>query len=185
MKSSLTILLFAIAITTYGQTIMTQTTTTRTPTNNGININMNVSDGMNINMNMGNNQQQTTTTQTTIINNSPVVAAVVYVSGYNGEIGCTPPLSRQRIDEMVNSVNNQSFSDDKQRVSKQIIRSNCMTVDQLVEILNQFSFDDGKLETAKFAYDYIYDVENYFKVFNVFSFSSSGEELEEYINGRN
>lgn len=184
MKITLSILLFVLTLSISAQTIMTQTTTTNTPANNGMNINMNMGEGTSINMNMGNTQQQTTT-QTTIITNRAPQTAVVYVTGYSGKVGCTPPVSEQRFNQMINSVKNQSFSDDKQRVTKQIVKSNCMTVDQLVDLLNEFSFDDGKLNTAKFAYNYIYDVENYFKVFDVFSFSSSGEELEQYINDRN
>lgn len=184
MKITLSILLFVLTLSISAQTIMTQTTTTNTPANNGVNINMNMGEGTSINMNMGNTQQQTTT-QTTIITNRAPQTAVVYVTGYSGKVGCTPPVSEQRFNQMINSVKNQSFSDDKQRVTKQIVKSNCMTVDQLVDLLNEFSFDDGKLNTAKFAYNYIYDVENYFKVFDVFSFSSSGEELEQYINDRN
>lgn len=184
MKITFSTLLFALTLSLSAQTIMTQTTTTTNPANNGMNINMNMGDGMNINMNMGNTQQQTTT-QTTVVTNTAPQTEVVYVTGYIGKVGCTPPVSEQRFNQMINSVKNQSFSDDKQRVTKQIVKSNCMTVDQLVDLLNEFSFDDGKLDTAKFAYDYIYDIENYFKVFDVFSFSSSGEKLEEYINGRN
>lgn len=184
MKITLSILLFVLTLSISAQTIMTQTTTTNTPANNGMNINMNMGEGTSIKMNMGNTQQQTTT-QTTIITNRAPQTAVVYVTGYSGKVGCTPPVSEQRFNQMINSVKNQSFSDDKQRVTKQIVKSNCMTVDQLVDLLNEFSFDDGKLNTAKFAYNYIYDVENYFKVFDVFSFSSSGEELEQYINDRN
>jgi hypothetical protein len=184
MKITFSTLLFALTLSVSAQSIMTQTTTTTNPTNNGMNINMNMGDGMNINMNMGNTQQQTTT-QTTVMTNTAPQTEVVYVTGYIGKVGCTPPVSEQRFNQMINSVKNQSFSDDKQRVTKQIVKSNCMTVDQLVDLLNEFSFDDGKLDAAKFAYDYIYDVENYFKVFDVFSFSISGEELEEYINGRN
>ena len=184
MKITLSILLFVLTLSSSAQTIMTQTTTTNTPANNGVNINMNMGEGTSIKMNMGNTQQQTTT-QTTIITNRAPQTAVVYVTGYSGKVGCTPPVSEQRFNQMINSVKNQSFSDDKQRVTKQIVKSNCMTVDQLVNLLNEFSFDDGKLDTAKFAYNYIYDVENYFKVFDVFSFSSSGEELEQYINDRN
>lgn len=184
MKITLSILLFVLTLSISAQTIMTQTTTINTPANNGMNINMNMGEGTSIKMNMGNTQQQTTT-QTTIITNRAPQTAVVYVTGYSGKVGCTPPVSEQRFNQMINSVKNQSFSDDKQRVTKQIVKSNCMTVDQLVDLLNEFSFDDGKLDTAKFAYNYIYDVENYFKVFDVFSFSSSGEELEQYINDRN
>ena len=50
--------------------------------------------------------------------------------------------------------------------------------------MNEFDWDDGKLEIAKFAYDYVYDLENYYKVYNLFTFSSSGEELEEFIQSK-
>ena len=48
----------------------------------------------------------------------------------------------------------------------------------------EISFDEDQLELAKFAYDHVYDLENYYKVYDVFSFSKSGEELEEYIENR-
>ena len=108
----------------------------------------------------------------------------VYVSGYSGKIGCTPPTSTERIESMAKTVENQSFGDDKVRVTKQILRTNCITLDQLIVILNKFDWDDGKLEIAKFAYDYVYDLENYYKVYDLFSFSSSGEELEEFLDNR-
>ena len=110
---------------------------------------------------------------------------VIYVSGYSGKIGCTPPINSVRLEDMAKTVKNQTFSDDKVRVTKQIIRSNCITLDQLIVLLNEFDWDDGKLEIAKFAYDYVYDLENYYKVYNLFTFSSSGEELDEFIQSKN
>ena len=74
--------------------------------------------------------------------------------------------------------------DDKVRIAKQIIRTNCLVIEQLVEILEEITFDEGQLDLAKFAYEHIYDLENYYQVYGVFSFSSSGEELDEYIQDR-
>lgn len=168
--------------------------------NSSINMNINMNMGgnneqpaqnqntdMNINLNMeeGNQNQPANNQNQAVSNTAKPVEAVVYVSGYSGKIGCTPPVSADRIKDMANTIENQSFSDDKVRVSKQIIRTNCITLDQLLQLLEQFDFDGGKLEIAKFAYDYVYDLENYYKVYNVFSFSSSGKELDEYIQSKN
>lgn len=164
-----------------------------------MNINMNIQSSeensaepaQNTNMNLDLNVEENNPSQPAPSNNQSQANTAtskpepVYVSGYSGAIGCTPPVSSERINDMAKTVENQSFSDDKVRVSKQIIRTNCITIDQLMVLLENFDFDDGKLQIAKFAYDHVYDLENYYKVYNVFSFSSSGEELEEYIQDKN
>ena len=109
---------------------------------------------------------------------------VVYVQGYNGRIGCSNPVNKERFDSMMESVEDASFAEDKVRVAKRILKTNCLTIDNLVMILEEISFDEDQLELAKFAYDHVYDLENYYKVYDVFSFSKSGEELEEYIENR-
>ena len=145
----------------------------------------NQNSNMNINFNIEeNNQGQSSPSQNQAVSN-PTKPEPVYVSGYNGKIGCTPPVNSERLEDMAKTVENQTFSDDKVRVTKQIIRTNCITLDQLIVLLNNFDWDDGKLEIAKFAYDYVYDLENYYKIYDLFTFSSSGEELEEYIQDRN
>ena len=109
---------------------------------------------------------------------------VVYVEGYSGKIGCSQPVSEDRFKSMMKSIDNASFADDKVRVAKRIMKTNCLTIDNLVTILEEISFDEDQLELAKFAYDHVYDLENYYQVYDVFSFSKSGEELEEYIENR-
>jgi len=110
---------------------------------------------------------------------------VVYVPGYAGAIGCTPPVTTERFENMLQSISNQDFESSKLRVAKQIIKTNdCMTVNQLVQILNLFDFDENKLKLAKFAYHYVYDLENFYKVYNVFDFESNKNQLEKYINNQ-
>ena len=110
---------------------------------------------------------------------------VVYVPGYEGEVGCTPPVTSERYENMLHSVKKQAFDKTKLRIAKQIIKHNaCMTVDQLVGILQLFDFEKNKLDLAKFAYNYIYDIENYYKVNDVFDFDSSIEELDTYIKNQ-
>jgi hypothetical protein len=108
---------------------------------------------------------------------------VVYVPDYAGTIGCTPPVTPERFKNMMQAVRNQNFEDGKLRVAKQIIKLNyCMTVNQLVQILRLFDFDESKLKLAKFAYHYVYDIENFYKVNNVFDFESNAKKLDRYIN---
>ncbi len=113
-----------------------------------------------------------------------VVQEVVYVDGYTGEIGCQPPLSQSRFNSMLNTIDDQSFASSKKRIAKQIISNNCMVVGDLVQILELFTFESDKLEMAKFAYQYIYDIENYYEVNNVFDFETSIEELDRFLQGR-
>lgn len=157
-----------------------------------MNINMNIEDNTqsqpepthNSNMNINFNVQESNTTQPAPEPVQTTKPEPVHVSGYTGKVGCTPPTSAERVEDMAKTVEKQTFNDDKVRVTKQIIRTNCMTLDQLLILLNNFDWDDGKLEIAKFAYDYVYDLENYYKVYDLFTFSSSGEELEEFLDSK-
>ncbi len=111
--------------------------------------------------------------------------SVMYVPDYNGPVGCTPPVTEERFGNMLQAIDKQSFEDSKLRVAKQIIKQNdCMTVNQLVQILRLFDFDQNKLKLAKYAYHYIYDLENFYKVNNVFEFESNVQALDKYIQSQ-
>ena len=69
------------------------------------------------------------------------------------------------------TIKKQSFEDTQLKTAKQVIAANCLNVDQIIQIANTFSFEDNKLEFAKFAYDYCIEPRNYFKLNGIFSFS--------------
>ena len=166
----------------------------------GLELNMNVNaneNGINNNMdmvamtdNMETSHTSTTTTTTTTTSTSGVntgtqvqaAAPVVYVSGYNGATGCIPPLSD--VNAIRNAIEEESFSDDKIIVAKQALKGKCMSVQNIIYISESFDFEDGKLEFAKFAYNCAYDIDNFYQVNKIFDFSSSKEELNEYISNR-
>ena len=144
--------------------------------NNGIN---NGLGQINININNQMNTQQNTTVTTT-----PVEETVVYVEGYTGAIGCEIPINQSRFDHMLSTIENQDFASSKKRVAKQIISANCIVTSQLQRILELFDFESDKLEMAKYAYDYTYDIENYYTINNVFDFESSIEKLDKFIRNK-
>jgi hypothetical protein len=59
-----------------------------------------------------------------------------------------------------------------------------MTTAQVSQIMALFSFEDSKLDFAKFAYGRTYDLSNYFMVNNAFTFSSSVDELNDFIQSQ-
>jgi hypothetical protein len=180
--------------TTYGSTVAPST---------GINVNL---PGCNVNMNLNDPfyypSANTTVqqTQTTTTYNTPPIQPVqpvqplqplpppvnnpVYVMpGYNGPIGCPWPANSSDFQSMKRSISSKTFEDTKLQVAKQILNSNCLTTNQVKEIMDVFTFEDSKLNFAKYAYAYTYDIGNYYKVNDAFTFSSSIDELNSFISG--
>ncbi|MBL8001499.1 MAG: DUF4476 domain-containing protein [Flavobacteriales bacterium] len=166
----------------------------------GVNMNVNVSGtgtGTGVTTTSSGTRTTTTTTTTTVSRSGgttapapskPATTAVlepVYkMPGYNGPIGCGDPMAPAAFEEAKSSIAAKSFEDTKMTLVKQIGGSNCFTVDQVKQLMGLFSFEDNKLDLAKFAYDHTYDIGNYYKVNDAFSFESSVDELNEYIKSR-
>lgn len=190
-------------------TTVTQTTvisnTTTNPTNSdqinmGINVNDPMNGGANINMNINvnetgmNTQTQSTTTTTTYSSTTTTSGNVGTVGtvqqsgyvmpGYNGNVGCNGyPMSDTRFNEVVQSIEAKSFDDSKLTMAKQVINTNCMTSNQVKRLMLLFSFEDTRLDLAKYAYGYTYDIGNYYQLNDAFTFESSIEELNTYTSG--
>lgn len=98
-----------------------------------------------------------------------------------GDCAYSSSMNTQDFREALQTIKNTSFDDTKVTTAKEIISSNCLYADQVAQICKLFSFENNKLEFAKFAFDHTIDRNNYFKVNNVFSFDGSKQELSEYI----
>ncbi len=155
----------------------------------GINYNVDTPDGsihVNANIDINGtavNYTETYTEQETHYVVADDVAETHYVMpGYSGNVGCPWPMKPQDFQRAKHSIENADFSSDKQTIAKQIVSSNCLTAEQVKQIVSLFDFESGKLEFAKFAYTHTYDIGNYFIINDAFDFSSSIKELDEYIN---
>jgi hypothetical protein len=171
---------------------------------NGVGFNMSVKvdeGGLNTGLgttNTTNTTVRTTTTTTTTTSGTvkPVAPAVVEVPapvkepevyrmpGYSGPIGCSWPMSSTEFTEAKASIESKGFEETKMTMAKQIGRDRCFTVEQVKGIMGVFGFEDTKLDFAKYAYERTYDIGNYYKVNDAFSFETSVEELNEYIQAR-
>lgn len=179
-------------------TTTTTTTTSMGNTNGGVSMGVNVNDpdmgvNFNVNLNTGgmgtgsttSTYTETTTTTTSNVNNNVVVydqPQVIYVPGYGGPVGCPRPMMPQNFQNAKQTIASKSFEDSKLTIAKQIVNTNCLTSAQVRELCDQFDFEDTKLEFAKYCYGYTYDIGNYYMVNDAFTFESSIDELNNYIN---
>ncbi|MFH2142745.1 MAG: DUF4476 domain-containing protein [Bacteroidota bacterium] len=162
------------------------TTTTNVSGNpNTSTANMNVNTGgANISLNVSGsttgtyNESHTTTTTTTT---GTTEADHYIMQGYSGTVGCPWPMQPNDFSAAKGSVASKSFEDSKLTVAKQVVNANCLFADQVREIMMLFSFEDSKLDFAKYSWHKTYDRGNYFKVNDAFEFESSIDELNNYI----
>ena len=189
-------------------TTVTQTTVTTTNTPppaaginvnagmGGVNMSINVSDpnmngngGVNMNMNVNPNMNATTTQTTTTRTTTSYSNTTSNTGSYNtppppppARAGCTYPMDMNSFNSAKETVSKASFEDTKLSTAKTILNSNCFSTGQVIEICKMFSFEESKLEFAKYAYSKCTDQGNYFKVGNIFSFDASRTELNDFIN---
>ncbi|WP_298147408.1 DUF4476 domain-containing protein [Flavobacterium sp.] len=184
-------------------------TTTIEESDDRVNVNMNVGgvnttttinesdENVNVNMNVGGVKTTTTvTTKTTApvkpsrtigseedidTTEKPKVVKPTPKSTPKATKNCTVQMSATEFQKAKQSVEKQSFADSQLKVAKQIAAAQCLSTAQIIELINIFSFEQNKLDFAKSAYASCVDKDNYYQVNDVFSFSSSTDELTEFI----
>jgi hypothetical protein len=104
--------------------------------------------------------------------------------GYHGDVGCPWPMTDLDFKDAKETIASKSFEDSKLSIAKQVTSSNCLFSSEVKEIMDLFSFEASRLEFAKFAYRYTFDVGNYYKVNEAFRFESSIDELNNFIEGK-
>ena len=67
-------------------------------------------------------------------------------------------------------------------IAKQATKNKCLNVDQIKLVLDKFTYENNKLEFAKYAYKNCTDKDDYYRVNESFTYSSSKNELNEYIS---
>lgn len=144
---------------------------------------MNVTDG-------SSNTQMTTTTTTTSTTTRTTSQSKTLDNPYQEPTaaptnkGCVLAMSSSDFEKGKTAVSKQSFAESMMKSAKQMTKANCMNIKQIRAIMDLFSFEESKLEYAKFAYEYCVDKKNYFQLTEAFSFSSSSDSLNEFIDAQ-
>lgn len=92
------------------------------------------------------------------------------------------PMNYERFQQLKQSIERESFDKNKMDLLRSILPNNRVSAQQVRELAYLISFENTRLELAKFAYRYTTDRGNYFIVNDVFNFGSSKTELTRYIS---
>jgi len=170
-------------------TVTQQTTTTTTGTNtNAVNMNVGGVGGINMSVNITdpllNGTVQTTTTTTTTT--SGTTTPTPQRNDPPAPRGCQGnyPMSGSEFSTALSTIKNQSFEEGKLKTAKQVASSGCLSVAQITSVCQAFGFEQSKLDFAKYAYDFCTEQNKYYQLNNVFSFSSSSDELNDFVQSR-
>jgi hypothetical protein len=97
---------------------------------------------------------------------------------------CSSSMASASFSKAKDNISSSSFEDSKMTVAKQVTKANCMTAAQIAEVMGLFSFEDSKLQYAKYAYDYCFNQGDYYEVNAAFTFESSIEDLNQYLESK-
>lgn len=90
-------------------------------------------------------------------------------------------MNDQDFQGFVQQLKIESFDSSRLKSAKQFVKNNLISAAQIKQITDVFSFDSSRLEWAKYAYDYCWNQGNYYLLRPAFNFSSSYDELQDYI----
>jgi hypothetical protein len=93
-------------------------------------------------------------------------------------------MAPQEFERIREAVKKQSFDDNKLDLLRTLLGDRPLSSAQLTELLKLFSFDTKRLEAAKLGWDQVSDRQNFYTVFDVFTFSPSVKALKEYMGSR-
>lgn len=174
-----------IQTTTPSTTIVQQTTTTRTGTTENVNMNVGVP-GVGLNVTINDPLLNGTTTTTTRTTTTTTTGYPEHTHQHQPPVnrGCNGnyPMSSSDFQSALQTISKQGFDETKLSTAKTIAGKQCLSTAQIVQICKAFGFEQSKLDFAKFAYARCTDQASYFKVNDVFDFSSSVDELNQHIN---
>ncbi|MBE7499321.1 MAG: DUF4476 domain-containing protein [Verrucomicrobiales bacterium] len=96
------------------------------------------------------------------------------------------PLSKAEWAELLRVVRKESFDNTRLAIARQVVAGarGRITSRQVREMLSSFTFEDGRLELAKVAYDSVVDPWNYHVVYDAFTFAANREKLVKYLESR-
>jgi hypothetical protein len=100
--------------------------------------------------------------------------------GNNGGYNRTPSIQEMLL--MKQTLRNERFENTRVSLARQMFNEHAFSAVQVKELLQEFSFENNKLDLAKYAYRNTIDRNNYYVVFDVFSYSSSKQELSNYMS---
>ncbi|HQQ94782.1 MAG TPA: DUF4476 domain-containing protein [Bacteroidia bacterium] len=97
---------------------------------------------------------------------------------YQGPVAMSEEVFKRKLEE----VKSKNFDDEKVERMKDAFEHEYFKSSQVISLMKLFTFDDRRLEAAKFAYPKTIDQDEFYKTYDLFSFSSSKDNLKAWIS---
>lgn len=157
--------------------------TTGATNTTGINMNVNVQETPNTTIQIS--HSNTTTTTTTQTNNQvnaqhQQVIAQVQQAPLSSRVNCTKTMNR--LEAFKVELQDQSFEEDRLEALQLAMKSTCLTTAQAEQLIDLFTFDENRLEVAKYLSDRLTDRDNAGALAKKLTFDSSKMEYRRYIS---
>lgn len=104
----------------------------------------------------------------------PAVQVVEVVEVMEPQVFPMPPPAFGVLRE---AIGDESFDDEKLALLRDAVRYNVFFVDQAIQLIELFTFSDGKVEAGVILYPQVIDIENWYRVYGAYTFDSDKEEL--------
>jgi hypothetical protein len=91
------------------------------------------------------------------------------------------PMGAGPFAALIDAVEAESFGDEKVAVLRQAAANNLFSVAQVRQLLPLYTFSDEKIEAAVALYPRTIDAENWFQVYQEFTFDSDKDELRDRL----
>lgn len=179
-------------------------TTTQTQVNNGAgnaaNVGVNIN-GMGVNISIQDNTGGMNHSSTTTVKSQTITSSGTHITHAPDHINeepvanpntgsvkatsnCTKPISASEFNSVKSSIESKNFEESKIKIAKQVIDANCLSTDQVKQIMLMFNFEETRLDLAKYAYVHTFDPNNYYKLNDAFTFETSIDDLDAYIKSK-
>ena len=171
-----------------GTTVSETTTTTTTTSSSTVNSSStSTSSGTGLNTNISINQsganqgfQNQTTTQVVQQQQQQQQQQVLQNQQQGHVVNCTQTMNR--LEAFKAELQDQSFEEDRLEALKLAMNKTCLSTAQAGQILDLFTFDENRLEAAKFLSDRLTDRDNAGSLALKLTFDSSKMEYRRYIS---
>jgi hypothetical protein len=162
------------------------TMTTNTTTEENVNVSMEAA-GVSMSVSIP-GQTTTHTTSTTVTSSSTVTTNEV--QGTPATVGeattgnCGSPTTDQDFSSISKSISSKTFEDSKLEIAKEVTPNKCLTASKIKQVMELFTYEETRLEYAKFAFEYCFDPDNYYQVYDAFTFETSIDELRTFTKSK-
>ncbi|MDX2172631.1 MAG: DUF4476 domain-containing protein [Bacteroidota bacterium] len=95
---------------------------------------------------------------------------------------CSVPMPMEYLNYTALLINKAEVPDDKYNILENVVRNNCISIDQLSSMLKYIDYEVEKLKLIKQAYFHFSDKSNSKKLENSFTYESSKTELDNFLN---